>query len=66
MVDYREILRPYSLKYSQREIVSSVHSSRNTVKEVLNIAAARKISWPLDVFHHLSLLIYLHFCLECL
>ena len=35
MVDYREILRLYSLKYSQREIASSVHSSRNTVQEVL-------------------------------
>ena len=48
MVNYREILRLKSLKYSQREIALSVHSSRNTVKEVVDLATALKIEWPLD------------------
>ena len=48
MVNYREILRLKSLKYSQREIAFSVYSSRNTVKEVVDLAAALKIEWPLD------------------
>ena len=43
MVNYREILRLKSLKYSQREIALSVHSSRNTVKEVVDLATALKI-----------------------
>lgn len=48
MVNYREILRLKSLRYSNSDIASSVHSSRNTVQEVLNIARAMQISWPLD------------------
>ena len=40
MIDYREILRLHSLKYSQRDIASSVHSSRNTVSEVISLANA--------------------------
>ena len=48
MVDYREILRLKSLNYPNTVISSSVHSSRNTVQEVLSIAAALKITWPLD------------------
>ena len=48
MVDYREILRLHNLGYSQRMITSSVHSSRSTVKEVINLANAFKIEWPLD------------------
>lgn len=48
MVNYREILRLKSLKYSQREIAASVHSSRNTVKEVVELASALKIEWPID------------------
>jgi len=48
MVDYREILRLKSLNYSNTDISASVHSSRNTVQEVLNIAGALKIKWPLD------------------
>ena len=48
MVNYREILRLKSLKYSQREIALSVRSSRNTVKEVVDLATALKIEWPLD------------------
>ena len=47
MVNYREILRLHSLKYSQRDIASSVHSSRNTVSEVIALANALGISWPL-------------------
>ena len=37
MVDYREILRLHNLGYSQRVITSSVHSSRSTVKEVIDL-----------------------------
>ncbi|MGL6200904.1 MAG: IS21 family transposase [Lachnospiraceae bacterium] len=48
MVDYREILRLKSLNYSNTDISASVHSSRNTVQEVLNIAGALKIKWPFD------------------
>lgn len=48
MVDYREILRLNSLAYTNSDIAASVHSSRNTIQEVLNIARALKISWPLD------------------
>lgn len=38
MVNYREILRLKSLRYSNAEISRCVHSSRNTVQEVLSIA----------------------------
>lgn len=38
MVDYREILRLKSLGYKMNDIASSVHSSRNTVSEVLTLA----------------------------
>ena len=38
MVDYREILRLKSLNYSNVDIASSVHSSRNTIHEVLKLA----------------------------
>lgn len=48
MVDYREILRLKSLGYTNTDIAISVHSSRNTIQEVVNIAGALKISWPLD------------------
>ncbi len=48
MVDYREILRLKSLNYPNTDIAVSVHSSRNTVQEVLNIAGALRVSWPLD------------------
>lgn len=48
MVDYREILRLKHLGYNNTNIASSVHSSRNTVQEVLSIAAALQIQWPLD------------------
>ena len=44
MVDYREILRLHNLGYSQRVITSSVHSSRSTVKEVIDLANALRSS----------------------
>ena len=47
MVNYREILRLHSLKYSQREIAACVHNSRSTIQQVLSLAATLKISWPL-------------------
>lgn len=61
MVDYREILRLHNLGYSQRVITSSVHSSRSTVKEVIDLANALKIEWPLDanvINSDLELLLY--------
>jgi hypothetical protein len=48
MVNYREILRLNSLNYTQRQIAASVHSSRNTIREVLESAAKAGIEWPLD------------------
>ena len=48
MVNYREILRLHGLRYSQREIAAIVHSSRSTIQEVLNLADALDIKWPLD------------------
>lgn len=47
MVNYRQILRLYSLNYPQREIAASVHSSRSTLHEVISIASKLAISWPL-------------------
>ena len=41
MVNYREILRLDSLNYTQRQIAASVHSSRNTISEVLHLADAK-------------------------
>ncbi len=38
MVNYREILRLRSLGYSQRQIASSVRSSRDTVSQVCRLA----------------------------
>ena len=48
MINYREILRLHSLGYSQRRIEASVHSSHQTVKNVLEKASAQGFSWPLD------------------
>lgn len=39
MIDYREILRLHSQNHSQRRIETSVHSSHQTVKAVLENAA---------------------------
>ena len=48
MVNYREILRLNSLKYSQRQIAASVHSSRDTVSEVIKLAKQHELNWPLE------------------
>lgn len=48
MVNYREIIRLNSLKYSQYQIAASIHSSRNTIREVLHRAEAAGIKWPLE------------------
>lgn len=48
MVEYREILRQHSLGSSKTSIAQSIHSSRNTVREVLEAAAAKNIHWPID------------------
>ena len=48
MINYREILRLNSFGYSQRRIEASVHSSHQTVKNVLEKASAQGISWPLE------------------
>jgi len=48
MVNYREILRLTSLKYSQRQIAASVHSSRSTISEVQELSKKQNIFWPLD------------------
>ncbi|WP_367568207.1 IS21 family transposase [Lacrimispora sp.] len=48
MVNYREILRLNSLKYTQRQIAASVHSSRNTVSDVIKLASEAGIDWPLN------------------
>jgi transposase len=48
MVNYREILRLRSLNYTQRQIAASVHSSRNTVGDVINLASEAGIKWPLE------------------
>lgn len=47
MVDYREILRLDSSGYSQRQIASSVHSSRGTIREVLGLYKELGLEWPL-------------------
>ena len=38
MVDYREIIRLHSLKFSNAGIANSIRCSRNTVSEVLKLA----------------------------
>ena len=50
MVNYREILRLNSLNYTQRQIAASVHSSRNTIREVLESATKAGIEW-LECYH---------------
>ena len=47
MVNYREILRLRSLGYSQRQIASSVRSSRDTVSQVCRLATIHGLEWPL-------------------
>jgi transposase len=47
MVNYREILRLRNLGYTQRQIASSVHSSRKTISEVFVLANEKGLFWPL-------------------
>ena len=47
MVNYREIIRLHSMKMSYMQICNSVHSSKSTVKEVIDLSEKLKISWPL-------------------
>ena len=47
MVDYREILRRHSLGDSIRSIALGVGSSRDTVSNVIRLADAAGIEWPL-------------------
>lgn len=48
MINYREILRLMSLGYTQQQIASSLHCSRNTVRDVRNASDRIGIKWPLD------------------
>ena len=47
MADYREILRLQSLGHNITQIAGSLHSSRNTVREVERLADEKGIRWPL-------------------
>ena len=48
MVNYKEILRLLHKGYSQREIERSLHTSRRKIREFLDAAAHRNITWPLE------------------
>lgn len=48
MVNYREILRLDSLGYQQHQIAASIHSSRNTIREVLHASKTKGLTWPLE------------------
>lgn len=48
MVDYKEILRLSDQGYSQRQIETSVGSSRHTISEVLETANTKGIKWPIE------------------
>lgn len=48
MTKYREILRLYALRFSERNIAHSCGVSRNTVSKVIKAAEEKGISWPLD------------------
>lgn len=48
MVNYKEILRLSHEGYSQRQLESSLHCSRHTIREVLTAAKANGITYPLD------------------
>jgi transposase len=47
MINYREILRLYSLGTSQRSIAQQVQSSQDTVADIIKSAEAAGISWSL-------------------
>jgi len=46
MINYREILRLKSQGYSQRQIESSIGSSRSTIREVIALAEEKELEWP--------------------
>ena len=48
MVDYREILKLNSLRYTHQQFAASVYISRNTISEVLKLADKLRLSCPLD------------------
>ena len=48
MTNYRKIIELYSQGYSQRSIESSVRSSHQTVKAVIERAAELNITWLLE------------------
>ena len=48
MTNYREILRLSSLGLNKTQIAQSVGCSRTTVIQVLNLAAEKKITYPLE------------------
>ena len=47
MIDYREIIRLKSLKFSNVSIANSLCCSRNTVSEVLKLAGTHSLGWPI-------------------
>ena len=47
MIDYREIIRLKSLKFSNVAIANSLCCSRNTVSEVLKLAESHSLGWPI-------------------
>lgn len=47
IVDYREILRLQSLGHNITQIAGSLHSSRNTVREIERLADVKGIRWSL-------------------
>lgn len=47
MIDYREIIRLHSLKFSNVSIANSLCCSRNTVSEVLKLAETHSLEWPI-------------------
>lgn len=47
MVDYREIIRLHSLKFSNVGISNSIRCSRNTVSDVLKLAETHDLNWPI-------------------
>ena len=51
MIKYREILRLDAQEVSKRGIAASCKCSRSTIKDVLEQAEKKGISWPLPVFH---------------
>lgn len=48
MIDYREILRLKSLDFSNTAIAGSLLCSRNTVSEVIKLAEAHDLAWPIQ------------------